>query len=245
MSESLFISDLHLSAKTPGITQRFQSFLSERAPRADALYILGDLFDIWLGDDDETPPIPEILTALRRLNENTTRLFLMHGNRDFLIGERFVEASGCTLLDDPARLDIEGIPTLLMHGDLLCSDDGEYRKARRWLRSEAFATEFLSKSLPARATAAADYRRRSGEATSLLPADILDVNQETVEEYLRRQDVKQLIHGHTHCPEIHLFQLDGQPAQRIVLSDWHEECEGRGAYLRVDDEGRIEQIPFP
>jgi UDP-2,3-diacylglucosamine hydrolase len=240
-SDILFISDLHLSAQRPATVSLFLKFLEQVAGNAARLYILGDLFDVWLGDDDRTEPIPQIQTALANLTARSTRLFLMHGNRDFLMGEQFCRDTGCELLPDPTLIDLGGTPTLLMHGDLLCSDDLAYQQARGQLRDPAFISEFLSKPLPERAGLAAEYRKQSGEATSLLPEQIMDVNMQTVAATMRRHKVRQLIHGHTHRPATHEFTLDGDPARRMVLAEWHEQ---RGQYLRADSSG-IESCGFP
>jgi UDP-2,3-diacylglucosamine hydrolase len=236
----LFISDLHLSPERPATIGLFLRFLRERAVQADELYILGDLFDAWIGDDHRAAPIPEILAAMRALADAGTRLCFMHGNRDFLIGERFAAESGCELLPDPYRLELAGTPALLMHGDLLCTDDLEYQQARRMLRDPAFIEEMLAQPIEARLALAAEYRRRSGEATSTKAADIMDVNQQSVEACLREAGARLLIHGHTHRPAEHAFALDGAPVRRIVLPDWHEE---RGGYLLIDD-ARLERLGF-
>jgi len=240
MPDTLLISDLHLSGERPQTIDLFLRFLEERAIHARRLYILGDLFDAWIGDDALPPPIPTIIEALRRLSDNGTRIFLQHGNRDFLIGEAFATATGCELLGDPVTVELGATPTLLMHGDLLCTDDHDYQKARQFLRSPAFIEDLLSKSIGERLALAAEYRKRSGEATAALSAEIMDVNQATVEQYMREAGVTQLIHGHTHRPGIHRFDLDGVPALRLVLAEWHEE---QGQYLRVNAEG-IESLPF-
>ncbi len=234
MKRTLFISDLHLAPERPATIGLFLDFL--RGPAADAavLYILGDLFDAWIGDDLETPEIAGIQCALRACADGGTRLWLMHGNRDFLLGERFCAASGCELLDDPARVTLDDGPALLMHGDLLCSDDLAYQQARRTLRDPAFIQDFLSRPIPERLALAADYRRRSGETTAATAADIMDVNQRTVEQTLREQGVRRLIHGHTHRPGHHRFTLDGKPAERWVLPQW---SETRGGYLAATADG--------
>jgi UDP-2,3-diacylglucosamine hydrolase len=241
MADTLFISDLHLSAQRPATVTLFLTFLEQVASGAEALYILGDLFDVWLGDDDRTAPIPQIQAALANLVAQGTPLFLMHGNRDYLIGEDFCRDTGCILLPDPTVIDVAGRATLLTHGDLLCSDDLAYQEARRYLRSEAFISGFLSKPLAERSALAAEYRRQSGEVTALLPEEIMDVNADAVADSMRQHDVRQLIHGHTHRPADHEFTLDGEPARRMVLAEWHED---RGAYLRADN-GGIESRPFP
>ncbi len=232
--QTLLISDLHLSRERPETVHLFLRFMEEQAASDLTLYILGDLFDAWIGDDDRTPPIPDVLKALHRLSEAGSAIYFMHGNRDFLIGEVFAEQTGCTLLPDPTVIDLAGTPTLLMHGDLLCTDDLEYQEARKYLRSPAFINGMLSKSLEDRAAVAAEYRRRSSEVVANNPADIMDVNQQTVEQYMREQGVPQLIHGHTHRPGVHRFMLDGRPAVRYVLDQWHSD---RGSMLRIDKSG--------
>lgn len=231
MKPVLFISDLHLSPERPETIDLFLRFLQGPAAQAEVLYILGDLFDAWIGDDYRESPIPQIQSALRTLSSQGTRLCLMHGNRDFLIGERFAAASGCELLDDPTLIRLGREPTLLMHGDLLCTDDQAYQQARRQLRNPAFIRELLARPIPERLALAREYRRRSGEATSLAPAEIMDVNQQALEQALRKRGARRLIHGHTHRPGHHRFQLDGEPADRWVLQEWHRH---RGGYLRWD-----------
>jgi len=230
MADTLLVSDLHLSPQRPLGIRLFLNFLQQQAATAQRLFILGDLFDAWIGDDNQAAPIPQIIAALRTLSDSGTELLLMHGNRDFLIGDQFATMCGCTLLADPTVVNLAGTPTLLMHGDLLCTDDTEYQKARHLLRNPAFIADLLSKPIKERIALAAEYRKRSGEATSLKADGIMDVNQGTVEHYLREQGVRQLIHGHTHRPATHRFQLDGTDACRWVLPEWHED---RGGLLRV------------
>jgi len=221
MAEQLFIADLHLSAERPDTLMLFLRFLQERACRADALYILGDLFDAWIGDDDDAPLAGQVRAGLRALSDSGTALYLQHGNRDFLLGEQFLADTGAQLLDETAVVDLDGHPTLLMHGDLLCSDDTDYQQARLMLRSPAFIQDFLSRPLAERSALAAEYRQRSGEATSLKAEDIMDVNPLTVADYLRHHDVDRLIHGHTHRPGHHHHTVNGQSAERWVLGEWH------------------------
>jgi len=223
-SHSLFISDLHLTPERAARVGLFLVFLRTRAREAQALYILGDLFDAWIGDDDDQTPYPEIRAALRELTESGTRCFLMHGNRDFLIGRAFLRDTGCTLLPDPARLDIEGCATLLMHGDLLCTDDVAYQRFRRRVRNPMVRRLFLWKPLPGRRAIAADYRRKSGVAVAEKRDDIMDVSQATVERYMRRFRVDRLIHGHTHRPADHSFWIQGAMAIRIVLAEWRQQA---------------------
>ena len=240
MSDTLIISDLHLSQHRPDTVALFLHFLRERACGAGELYILGDLFDAWIGDDNILPPVPEVVQALRQLTDGGCKLSVMHGNRDFLLGSDFARATGGKLLPDPFVADLGGETTLLMHGDLLCTDDLEYQQARKLLRSPEFIRDFVSRTIEERVQLAAEYRRRSGEVVSLKSADIMDVNQQTVERYMREHQVRRLIHGHTHRPALHEFQLDGTPAQRYVLEDWHEQT---GSYLRVDNQS-IRQETF-
>jgi UDP-2,3-diacylglucosamine hydrolase len=222
-SETLFISDLHLAPERPATIRLFLDFLGGQARQARRLYILGDLFDAWVGDDDDTPPYPEIRTALRDLTASGTDCALMHGNRDFLIGRAFCRDTGCTLLRDPTRILLDGEQVLLMHGDLLCTDDVAYQRFRRRVRNPLVKRLFLWKSLERRRAMAADYRRKSGAATAEKPAEIMDVNTGTVARYLRRFGASRLIHGHTHRPAEHQFELDGRPVHRSVLAEWHED----------------------
>ena len=234
MAEKLFISDLHLAPRQPATTARFLAFLRERAVRADALYILGDLFDAWIGDDDESPPAAEVREGVRALTSCGVPVFVQHGNRDFLIGEQFLRQTGCALLPEIEVREIAGEATLLLHGDLLCTDDLDYQQARGLLRDPAFIADFLGRPLGERALLAAEYRRRSGEATSIKPEDIMDVNHQTVADYMRRHAVNRLIHGHTHRQGRHVFELDGITRERIVLGEWHPE---RGSVLVASPSG--------
>ena len=233
MSENLFISDLHLSPDRPGTIDLFLHFLDARARQATALYILGDLFDSWAGDDESSEVANRVRQALRELTPDT-RVYLQHGNRDFLLGERFLAETGTELLPEEALVELAGTPTLLMHGDLLCTDDVDYQQARMMLRSKAFIQDFLGKSLEERNIIVAEYRKKSGEATSMKPEDIMDVNQETVAAFMRRHQATRLIHGHTHRPGTHEFQLDGRRAERTVLAEWHED---RAEVLVLDQQG--------
>jgi UDP-2,3-diacylglucosamine hydrolase len=223
MEETLLISDLHLSERRPGSLELFLRFTSERAPRAGALYILGDLFDAWIGDDAATPLAERVTDALRALSDGGTQVLLMHGNRDFLLGETFAQASGARLIADPWVADLFGTRTLLMHGDSLCTDDPAYQAFRRQVREPGFVAAFLAKPMAERLVIAAEHRRRSGEANSLKPADIMDVNPETVERHMKEHGVTRLIHGHTHRPADHALRVDGRPAERIVLAQWHDD----------------------
>lgn len=232
-----FISDLHLSGDRPETVQMFLRFLQQRAANASHLYILGDLFDVWIGDDDKESPIPEVITALRSLTAGGTWLGLMHGNRDFLLGEAFLRETGAEALDDPTQLMLAGVPTLLMHGDLLCTDDTEYLAFRRQVRDPAFQQQFLALPLEARRQQAREYREMSGEANSLKSEAIMDVNPQAVIDTLKQYGAERLIHGHTHRPGDHRLQFDGHPVSRHVLGDWHTE----GAEILCFDEGGIQR----
>jgi len=220
-TEILLISDLHLSPEQPATVERFLHFTRERARHARDLYILGDLFDAWIGDDNDAQPYGEIRKALSELVQSGTAVYLQHGNRDFLVGDLFCKQTGCCLIAEEAVQDFFGTPTLLMHGDTLCTDDIAYQQARQLLRSEAFITDFLNRPLQERALIAAEYRKKSGEATSLLAADIMDVNRQAVIDVMRKHAVCRLIHGHTHRQSIHELEIDGRSCERIVLGEWH------------------------
>ncbi|MEW8256523.1 MAG: UDP-2,3-diacylglucosamine diphosphatase [Candidatus Thiodiazotropha taylori] len=221
MTQQLFISDLHLSAEGADRLQLFLDFLRFRATKAQTLYILGDLFDAWLGDDDRQSIAVEVRQALQALNQSGTQLKIMHGNRDFLLGEDFCQASGAQLISDPSLIDLYGTPTLLMHGDLLCTDDQEYQAFRKQIRSAEFANHFLSLSIDQRIAVAQEYRAKSGEANAQKSDNIMDVNQQAVELALQQHQAQRLIHGHTHRPADHRFTLDNRSVSRHVLGEWH------------------------
>jgi len=233
MPGTLFISDLHLDPERPAVTALFLEFLATRAREADAVYILGDLFEAWIGDDDETPLNLEVIQGIRACVDAGTPVFLMHGNRDFLLGDRFVRQSRCVLLEDPARIDLYGIPTLLMHGDLLCTDDTEYLAFRERVRDGGWQAELLEKPLAVRREMAAEMRRSSREKTAGKPESIMDVNAAAVVDAMTQHAVVQLIHGHTHRPGVHALQVAGQPARRYVLGDWYDQ----GSMLECDPDG--------
>jgi UDP-2,3-diacylglucosamine hydrolase len=220
---TLFISDLHLTTERPAIGEAFLRFLEGEARRAEALYILGDLFEIWLGDDAVVPVYQPFIDGLRALTDNGTPCYVMRGNRDFLLGETFEAMTGTTLLPDPYLLDLYGTPTLLMHGDLLCTDDVEYLKFRDMVLSEAWQKEFLGMSVAERVEYGRQLREKSREAIADKQVDIMDVNPAAVEETMREYGVSRLIHGHTHRPAVHEFSLDGKSVQRIVLPEWYEQ----------------------
>lgn len=235
----LLISDLHLEEERPDISRAFLHFLDTRAIQAEALYILGDFFEVWIGDDAMTPFQRGIAQALRRLSDSGTRVYLMHGNRDFLLGKAFCREAGCTLLSDPHAVMLAGEKVLLMHGDSLCTLDVGYMKMRRWLRNPL--SLFVLRNLPlnTRHKLARKLRSESRSQTRMKASDIVDVTPEEVQRVMANHGVRTLIHGHTHRPASHELQVDGQPARRIVLGDWDKQ----GWVLQVDENG-FNQAPF-
>ncbi len=244
---TLLISDLHLHPGAPEITEGFLRWLEERACGSDALYILGDFFEAWIGDDllDLAGADPSgnadlaarIARALRRLADDGTKIFLMHGNRDFLLGERFAREAGATLLDDPSVVELGGKPVLLMHGDSLCTRDEAYQAFRAQARHPLWQEQVLSMPIDQRAALASQLRAQSGEANSNKAEDIMDVTPEEVVKVMAEHGVTTLIHGHTHRPAVHELEVDDQPAQRIVLGDWQP---GKGWEIVVDGDGEPE-----
>ncbi|HXH04096.1 MAG TPA: UDP-2,3-diacylglucosamine diphosphatase [Candidatus Competibacteraceae bacterium] len=219
----LFISDLHLDPARPAVTALFLQFLERCAARAEALYILGDLFEAWLGDDDDGEPGATVAAALRRLAEGGVAVYFCQGNRDFLLGAAYAARCGMTLLAEETVIELHGVPTLVTHGDQLCTDDVEYQRFRAQARSSAWQTQVLALPLPQRRAMARQLREFSQAANQQKAEYIMDVNATAVAAALRHHDVSRLIHGHTHRPAIHDLSLDGRPAQRIVLGDWYEQ----------------------
>jgi len=231
---TLFISDLHLCSDRPEINRSFFGFLEHEAKSARALYILGDLFEYWAGDDDLPDPFNASVTgALARLAASGVPVFLMHGNRDFVIGDAFAHASGVTLLPDPALLDLYGTPTLLMHGDTLCTLDRDYQAFRREARSEVWIRAMLARPLSERRAAIEALRRQSEQEKRSKSEAIMDVDPSEAEAALRRHGYPRLIHGHTHRPAFHRHSVDGHVCERWVLADWYQ----RGSYLACDESG--------
>ena len=229
----LFVSDLHLDAARPGITRLFLDFLAGEARSAEALYVLGDLFEAWVGDDDPGEPGASVCAALKSVADSGVPVFLMRGNRDFLYGQRMAERCGATLLPDPCVVDLHGVPTLLMHGDLLCTEDTAYQAFRRQVRDPAWQANFLAQPLAARQAFAAQARAASREHQQGASESIMDVTPAAVAETMARFGVSRLIHGHTHRPAMHALLVDERPAQRIVLGDWYDQ----GSVLRLDGDG--------
>jgi UDP-2,3-diacylglucosamine hydrolase len=236
---TLFISDLHLDPARPDIQQSFLEFLEHQAPLCETLYILGDFFEVWLGDDDENTFTTIIIDALRDL---AVPIYIMHGNRDFLLGQQFCARIGAILLDDPTVVDLYGTPTLLMHGDSLCTGDTQYMQVRAMLRSPAFQTDFLSKTLAERAAFAASARQQSqahtqqhteNAAAKDSGSDIMDVTPSEVVRVMAEHSVQQMIHGHTHRPARHALTVNDKPAERVVLGDWDKQ----GWFIAADTHG--------
>lgn len=221
--ESLFISDLHLRKDRPETTQRFIRFLENRAKDVEALYMLGDLFDLWIGDDDRAPPNGEIIAQLRKLTGSGTQVYFQQGNRDFLIKDRFSDETGVVLLDDYTVINLYGTDTLLMHGDLLCTDDVAYQRFRQKTRNPEWQQRILSKPLWIRQLIAWWYQFKSHRDKNKKSMEIMDVNDNCVKETLRKYKVKRLIHGHTHRPNVHTVNVDGHSTQRFVLSQWEDQ----------------------
>ncbi|MHA6204035.1 UDP-2,3-diacylglucosamine diphosphatase [Dyella soli] len=231
---TLFISDLHLDDSRPKITRLFEEFLAgDEARAADAVYILGDLVEAWIGDDDDAELPRRIAKATAALHDHGVPVYFMVGNRDFLLGQAFAARAGFTLLDDGTVHELYGRPTLLMHGDVLCTDDLAYQAVRQQVRTPAWQAQILAMPLDARRAFAAKAREDSRAHTGSTMETIMDVNAEAVAQAMGDAGVTRLIHGHTHRPAIHRFDLDGQPAERIVLGDWYE----HGSVLRVTPEG--------
>ena len=231
---TLFIADLHLDPSRPRITALFENYLaSDEVRRAAALYILGDLVEAWIGDDDDTELPQRIADATRAVRDAGVPVYFMAGNRDFLLGETFSRRAGMSLLDDGTVHDIQGKPTLLMHGDVLCTDDVAYQAVRKQVRTPQWQAQILSMPLEARRALAVKAREESRQHTGSTMESIMDVNADAVADAMRRAGVARLIHGHTHRPAVQAFELDGKPAERIVLGDWYE----HGSVLRVAADG--------
>lgn len=232
---SLFISDLHLCGSRPVITEQFIGFLQIPAPKAEALYILGDLFEYWAGDDNlHDAHHQSVIAALNKLASTGTRIFFIHGNRDFLLAQAFAQAAEITLLNDPTLLTLYGKRVLLSHGDTLCTDDVAYQVFRRQVREPAWQKSFLQQPLLVRKAQIEALRLRSEQEKFHKTESIMDVNTDAVAAMLRDYDYPDiLIHGHTHRPARHMLELDGHRCERWVLGDWYEQ----GSCLRYDASG--------
>ncbi|QLF92347.1 UDP-2,3-diacylglucosamine diphosphatase [Pseudomonas sp. ABC1] len=236
----LLISDLHLEEERPDITRAFVRFLEHRASQASALYILGDFFEAWIGDDAMSEFHHYIASQLRALAQRGTQVFLMHGNRDFLIGKAFCREAGCRLLPDPCLVELAGEPVLLSHGDALCTRDLAYMRLRRWLRNPLSLLILRNLPLRTRQKLGRKLRAKSREQTRMKASDIVDVTPQEVVRLMSRHRVRTLVHGHTHRPADHTLQVGGQSARRIVLGDW----DRSGWALQVDEHG-LQQASFP
>ncbi|MFO7288172.1 MAG: UDP-2,3-diacylglucosamine diphosphatase [Gammaproteobacteria bacterium] len=236
---TLFISDLHLDSRRPESIERFEAFVRDHGLAAESVYILGDLFEAWVGDDDTDPAMKPVIDGLAALAKAGVECSIMHGNHDFLIGRRFALATGCRLLGDYETIELYGERVLLTHGDLLCTDDVRYLKLRAMLRDPAWQRDFLAKPLAERKAIANELRRASLADSATKSQEIMDVNDQTVVQTMERFGVQRLLHGHTHRPAVHTLTVGGRPAERIVLGAWYE----HGYVLRWDENGyRVELI---
>ena len=231
--KTLLVSDLHLDGSMPGIARQFLQFLEAEAREAKALYILGDLFEAWIGDDDPDPAAREVVAALRSLTCSGVPCYLMHGNRDFLLGQQFARETGCKILPDGTVVDLKGERVLLMHGDVLCTADTSYQRLRRILRNPLTLFVLRHLGLETRRKLGRKLRAGSQMHVGATAAEIMDVTPSEVVDALRRAGVNTLVHGHTHRPAIHTLEVDGKPARRIVLGDWHTQ----GSVLEWRDDG--------
>ena len=230
---TLFISDLHIDASRGDITEQFLKFLKTEANGAAALYILGDLFESWIGDDAPDAAQSAVIAGLHELTSSGVPCFVMHGNRDFLLAAEFSRASGARLLPDPLIATLYGEAVLVMHGDALCTDDRAYQRLRATVRDAAWQRQFLALSIEARRALAGAARAGSQAHTAAMENTITDVNSDSVAAALRAAGTATLLHGHTHRPAIHALEVDGKPRTRIVLGDWYHQ----GSVLRWDHDG--------
>lgn len=233
----LLISDLHLQENRPDISRAFFRFLHEKAAQASSLYILGDFFEVWIGDDAISEFQQQVAQALLQLTKNGTQVYAMHGNRDFMLGKKFCQLAGCQLLPDPAFLTLDNQRFLLSHGDAFCTDDRDYQRMKRLLRNPFSLFLLRHSPLSFRRKLASDLRQQSKSRTRAKPMQITDVNPEAITACMQKHHIKTLIHGHTHRPAIH--SLDNS-TQRIVLGDW----DTQGWYVQLDDQG-IQLLEFP
>ena len=230
-----FISDIHLSKDTPYLTNAFKTFLNESKETCTHLFILGDLFEIWVGDDDDDPFNQEIKKVLADFTSNGPKTFFMHGNRDFLIGEAFANEVGISILPDSYTININGLKTIISHGDFLCTEDTDYIEFRNRVRSEEWQTDFLSKTIDERNEIANSLRSDSKNATSEKALEITDVNLETVNKFIKEHNPDIFIHGHTHRPKIHQHNT----TKRIVLGDWNQ----KGWFISINqNEFKLEEF---
>ncbi len=237
---TLFVSDLHLEAERPDIGKHFLQFLESDAREAEELYILGNLFEAWVGDDDPNTHYFTIKRALRKLVDSSIPVYFMHGDRDFLVGKGFANETGVKILKDPHKLTMYGRKVLLSHGDKLCTDDVQYQKIRKMTHDPEWQAKMLTRPLKDRLRISEEARRQSLEQTLNMSKEITDVNQGAVIEILRKNNADVLVHGHTHRPAVHDVDLGGRKAKRIVLGDWHKQ----GSVVRWDSRGpKLEALP--
>ena len=230
---TLFISDLHLETDRPEIGAQFGEFMQGEARDAEALYILGDLFESWVGDDDPNPHYRQMKAEIRDLAASGVPVYFMHGNRDFLVGERFAAETGVAILPDPTTVNLYGSEVLLSHGDAMCTDDVEYQQVRAMTRNPEWQAMMLAKPLEERLAIARNAREASRSRNAGLSEEIMDVNQSEVEKTMTEHGVRLLLHGHTHRPAVHEFELAREPATRIVLGDWYDQ----GSVVRWNEHG--------
>lgn len=245
----LFASDLHLSPERPASARAFLDFLAGPAHQADEVFLLGDVFDVWAGDDDLPDPfIATLCAGMKALTASGIALHFQRGNRDFLVGDAFAAAVGCDLLGDEEIRMIAGTPTLILHGDTLCSDDTRYQAFRSQVRSPAWQVDFLGRPLAERKAQIVALREKNREEKEMKAATIMDVSEVTVEDAFRHHGVSRMIHGHTHRPTCHEMMIDGQACLRWVLPEWTEREDGSclGGYLCCQPEGwRLRDFPEP
>lgn len=238
--KTLFISDLHLDAAHPDMVKLFINLLNQAGPDVDAIYILGDLVESWIGDDNNNTFTRTLYRTLKQTHERGIQLYFQHGNRDFLMGKRFARETGCVLLPEEYKVNLYGTDVLLMHGDTLCTDDIAYLRARRFAYSKILRFLYLSLPLSIRKYIADHFRKVSMQHTQSAPKMILDVTPDAVNTVMKKHGVKHLIHGHTHQPAVHAFILNNEPATRYVLAAWHE----GGHVLEWHDNGAVRAINF-
>lgn len=237
---TLFASDLHLDSEAPWAIDAFLAFLAGPARGAEALYLLGDLFEVWVGDDDDSPDHVRICAGLKALADSGVAVYVIHGNRDFLLGEDFARRTGVKLLPDPVLVELYGVPTLLSHGDVFCTEDPSYQQLRSIVRRPRFQQGFLALTLQARRTLASAARAGSKAHTERTIPTIMDVNPEAVTLAFRATGARRLIHGHTHRPAVHPGVVDGVNTERVVLAPWYEAA----SCLSVDSAG-VREVPLP
>ncbi len=240
---TLFISDLHLQPSQPELLRACLDWLETRTRGTDALYLLGDIFEAWVGDDDDAPWLETFSAALRNVHAGGTAIYFMHGNRDFLLGQQFAERCTMQILPESAVIDLYGHPTLLLHGDTLCTEDRDYLAFRAQVRNPQWQQAILSKPLAERRALAAMLREQSKMAGSNKAEDIMDVTPAEVVRAMEANGVDRLIHGHTHRPARHTLSVSGKSAERIVLGDWR--AGDRAWYVRAENDGAIELVEFP